>query len=86
MSYKLYKICILEKSTLKRTERKEKMKIVVARRTSKTGNTYLVMEAVAPWGKIVLTFDKGNIMQCLPKDVDFRELNENGIVIGEIRE
>ena len=62
------------------------MKIVVAKRKSKQGNDYYIMEGVAEYGKVKITFDKATIMECLPRECNIRDLDENGVVIGEIYE
>lgn len=62
------------------------MELKIYRRTSKAGNEYLVLEAVADWGRVPLSFDKGNIMQILPAKVNHREITEKGVSIGYIDE
>ena len=63
------------------------MKIYVARKKSlKTGNNYLVMEARANYGTIPLSFDGKRILEILPYGIDHRAIDEKGIEIGEIKE
>ena len=62
------------------------MKIQASRRKNAEGRQYVVLEAVAEWGKVNLTFDGGVISQILPRGVDFRDLNEKPITIGEIKD
>lgn len=60
------------------------MKITVAKRVSKKGNTYYIMEAEGDCGRVAITFDKHTIMEVLPRGIDIRDLDEAGILIGEI--
>lgn len=66
---------------------KQTMELIVFRRKSKNGEgTYLVLEAVADWGRVPITYESGNIIQLLPFGINHREITEKGVAIGRIND
>lgn len=62
------------------------MKVQVMTKTSSEGKKYMVMEAVAEWGRVTLTMDRGVIAQVLPYGTSFKEISDKPMVIGEIKD
>lgn len=60
------------------------MDIYVCRRLSKSGNSYLSLEARAPWGIIRLCVEASKILQVIPNKVDHRTLDEKGVKVGRL--
>lgn len=62
------------------------MKVRVMTKKSNEGKPYMVMEAVAEWGRVTLTMDRGTIAQVLPYGVSFKQISEKPIIIGELKD